>query len=472
MPVNSTNPEYDANVARWKIVRDVIRSHVKQYIIPIDPTDKKRTEAYRDGARFVNFTARTKNGLVGAVFRKDVVVQLPTAIQYLEDDATGYDMGLTKLAQEVVGEVLQAGRYGLLVDYPASQDGLTEAEVVDLNLAARICRYNAESIINWQMTVKNGIPELSMVVLKEESSAVGEDGFSWMPVCYYRELRMENGSYVQRLWNKDLEIVEEYQPRKRDGSLWNYIPFVFVGAEDNDACVDPAPLYDLSELNIGHLRNSADYEESVRICGQPTFIISSNMSPESFKEANPNGVLIGARRGLNVGGGGSAQFLQANPNQIAAEAMKDKQEQAVMIGARLVQPISANETAEAARMRYTGENSVLSIIAQNVEDALETCMWYALEFMGDESQGDQIEIDLNKEFFDPGIDPQTIMASLQLFNNGIIAKQDLRTLARKTGLIQEDRTDQDIDAEVNSDTLSNPGFILGGNSGNQQNIPD
>lgn len=457
MTVSSTHPSYDEHVLRWQLVRDVVNSNVKQYIKPVDPSDPTRNTRYRDDAQFTNFTGRTKNGLVGAVFRKNVSVDLPLPIQYLKWDSTGYGTTMSKLAQEVTGEVLQSGRYGLLVDYPASRDGLTAEEVANLNLAARIVRYKAESIINWHITIDNGLPTLSLVVLKEFTFKLQDDGFTWDKEVQYRVLQMSDGRYVQSLYNEQEELVNIYEPRKSDGSFWEFIPFVFVGAEDNDEIIDPAPLYDLAMLNIGHLRNSADYEESVHITGQPTLIVSTSLSTEEFAAANPGGVIIGARRGHNLGEGGSAQFLQASPNQLADEAMRRKEEQAVMIGARLITPAAQNETVDAARMRHSGETSVLQIIAQNVEDALIKCCEYALMFMSVNTSDESIEVEVNKEFFDSPLDPNMVMAQLQLFNNGIIAKQDVRKLLRQHGTIDEERTDEEIDSDVDIGIGSDPG---------------
>jgi len=448
MSVTSKHPQYNNNVGRWTLVRDVINSDVKQYIKSVDSSDVERSERYRDDATFTNFTGRTKAGLVGAVFGKDIEIDLPGSIKYLEKDSTGNGLSLEKLAQEITGEVLQAGRYGLLVDFPASEDGLTAAEVTNLNLKARINKYKAESIINWQQSTVNGISQVILVVLLEHVDTVGEDGFTWVTEKQYRVLRLINNVYVQQMYNQDGDLIHEYIPRDFNGVSFEIIPFVFVGSEDNDSDVDIAPLYDLSQLNIGHLRNSADYEESVHVTGQPTLIMSTNMSAQEFKNANPGGVIIGARRGFNLGPGGSATMLQASPNQLADVAMKRKEEQAVMLGARLVMPAGQNETAEAARIKHSGENSVLSTITKNVNDALLTCIDYAMRFMSNKQVTQDVIFVMNTQFFDVTVDPQMIMAKLQLFNSGIIAAQDIRTSLRKTGELAADRTDDDINSDV------------------------
>lgn len=448
MPVSSKRKEYEHFLDRWCLVRDVIKSDAKKYIHDVDITDKARCKKYRNDAILTNFTSRTKSGLLGAVFRKEMLIELPKSLEYLRDDATGYKMSLNKLAQECVGEILESGRYGLLVDYPSSDRDLTAKQIEDMNLKARIYRYKAESIINWETRLINGNPILTLVVLLETNNKLGDDGFEWVEDINYRVLRLEKGVYIQQIYNKDEELVSTVVPSDAEGNPWDEIPFLFVGAEDNDSDIDTIPLYDLAQLNIGHLKNSADYEESVHIVGQPTLIISTDMSQEAFKEANPGGVKIGSRRGQNLGYGGKAEFLQANPNQLADEAMKRKEEQAVMIGARLIAVQADRETAEAARMRHSGECSILSMIASNVQDALYDCCVYVVKFMGKESDISQIDLQINQIFFDKNIDPNLIMAQIQLLDKGILAKKDVRHLLRQNNVIEEERTDAMIDAEA------------------------
>ncbi len=455
MPVNAKRPDYDKWSKAWKLVRDVVMSDAKQYIKDIDVTDPERCKKYKDDAQFTNFTARTKAGLVGAVFRREPVIKLPDEIDYLLNDATGFRMPLKKLAQECVGEVLMTGRYGLLVDYPASDENLTQADIDEKNLKARIYTYQAESIINWQEQMIDGMPILTLVVLKECYSELGEDGFEWVEKTQYRVLRLLDGEYIQELYDGEkLEMLNMYVPRDASGNSWEYIPFVFIGSEDNDSDIDPLPLYDLAALNVGHLRNSADYEESVHIIGQPTLVITSELTMEQFKSANPNGVLIGSRKGINLGIGGKAEFLQASPNQLADEAMIRKEEQAVMVGARLIVKQLDRETATAAKMRHSGETSILETIANNVEQSLELACAYIARFMSgsiyqDSEEGiEEIDIELNNQFFDKDMDPNFILATIQLLTSRLVAPSDVRQQLRAYGVINQERTDEQIDKEL------------------------
>ena len=448
MGASSTHPQYDFFLPRWNLTTDVVNTTVKQYVREIDKGDRERTRQYRDNAILTNFTARTKQGLIGAVYRLDPEVELSTTVDYLTEDATGSSLTLNQLSKAIVGDVLETGRIGLLIDFPkADVGGLTQADVEANNNKARVTKYEARSIINWKTDNVGGITILSLVVLKELSAALGSDGFTWTPVIQYRALRLIEGVYVQELYNESEILIEVVVPTKSDGSEFNEIPFVFIGSENNDAVVDNSPLYDLATVNIGHYRNSADYEESVFLVGQPTPVLSvGETNIEEWMTANPDGVEWGSRKGLLVGNGGSATLLQANPNQLADEAMKRKEEQAVMLGARLITANSGVETAEAARIRHGSENSVLSNIVHNVSQGLEDAIEFVAQFMGKAEEENLFE--LNDMFFDDTIDPNMIMASIQMIDRGIIAKTDLRGQLRTVGVIKPDRTDEDIDGEA------------------------
>ena len=72
------------------------------------------------------------------------------------------------------------------------------------------------------------------------------------------------------------------------------IPFTFVGAQNNDPSIDESPLYDIAMINLGHYRNSADYEESVFWCGQAQPWISG--LDEQWRDwMEKNGVYVGSR---------------------------------------------------------------------------------------------------------------------------------------------------------------------------------
>ena len=115
-----------------------------------------RYQQYLKRALFTNFTGRTKNALVGAAFRKMPVLEIPVALDYLLEDATGDGLGLVQMAKDELSNLLETGRSFLLVDYPQAEDGMSAEDVTALDLKASIVPYEAEQVINWRTEAVRG----------------------------------------------------------------------------------------------------------------------------------------------------------------------------------------------------------------------------------------------------------------------------------------------------------------------------
>ena len=455
MPVDTQHPDYSRYLPIWQQTRDAVCGSVAikgeralKYLprpnsLETGNIADARYEQYKKRANYVGFTGRTKNALVGAAFRKEPIYELPAGLEYLDDDATGDGLSLVQMAKDSLSDILETGRQGFLVDYPQAPDGLSAEESAMLDLKASIIPYRAESIVNWKTTSMRGRNLLSLVVLCE-SYGISDDVFSHDTEKQYRVLALDDdGYYYQQIYRDGEPYSESMYPRDASGALFDFIPFFISGAKNNDPTIDDAPLSDIADVNLAHYRNSADYEESCFISGQPTLFITTSLSVEEWKEANPNGIALGARAGHNLGSDGSATLVQADPNSLVKEAMRDKENQMVMIGARIIQDRGQNETAEAARIRFSSENSVLGDVVKNLSEAIRVCIGWCGMFMGSEQEA---VFELNDDFYDKNIDPQSIMAMIQLYDREAIAMPDLRGALRKSGMIERD--DEDIEQDL------------------------
>ena len=458
MPVNSSNSTYDLYKPIWVKTRDAVKGSVaikqkKATYLPVPDAethddrigmDSVRYKQYLKRAVFTNFTGRTKNALVGAAFRKKPQYYLPEQLEYLVEDATGDGLSLTQLAKDELSNLLETGRSLFLVDYPQADDGLSVEDVQALELRASIIPYTAEQVINWRTDVISGRKLLTLVVLAE-SYLEGDDEFEQEAKTQYRVLRLREDGYTQQLYRDEMPYGEEVYPRKADGSVWTEIPAQFVGSKNNDSTIDDAPLADIAEVNIAHYRNSADYEESCFITGQPTLFITHSLSFDQWQEYNPSGIKLGARAGHVLGENGSATLLQANPNQLVMEAMKEKEKAMIAIGARIITDRGGNETAEGARIRFASENSVLGDIVSNLSEAIEICIKWVAEFMG--VTVEDCEFNINTEFYDKSVDPQMIMSMVTLLDRELIGEQDIFDRLKSAGLIEPGRTLEDVREE-------------------------
>lgn len=471
--VQTKHRNYDAAEEKWKLIRSVVSGDVNDYLRDVGATEcdkvvgNARQKEYEDGAIYYNFTKRTIDGMVGAAYRKDPTIELPTQLQYLLDDSDGNGQGIVQQSQDVSREVIELGRGGLFVDSPSAlvdENGnpkvISRQDEIDGKINPKIQFYPAESIINWRTERFGSVNKLRMIVLREEYEyQSGDNKYLWLTGHQYRTLELdENGYYMQTVtkFNQVGEAVGEdaYEPMS-NGERMTEIPFVFIGADNNDYNIDEPPMLPLSTLNIGHYRNSADNEEFLHILGQAMLTVSpSNAIAAKWNELNPEGVKFGARAGLNLGENGSAQILQAQPNNANAQAMKDKEAQAIQIGAQLITP-SSQETAEAARIKHGADTSVLSSIANNVSSGYYKAIGWCCGFLG--LNDTEYVFELSKDFFLDKLTPEERSQWMAEIQMGITPKAYFYSAMRKTGQIDPEATDEDIDALLE----------LSGMSGNQ-----
>lgn len=455
MPVSSEHVEYASALMRWERTRhavegqDAIKNNAKRnkYLLEFEDKDDKRFKKYLNLAYYVNVTGRTHNGLLGAVFRKDPSIEVPTVLQYIEEDADGCGQSIAQVAKQVTSYNLIEGRFGLLADYPQAEEGLSAEDVRSRDLKASIKVYAPKSIINWKTTTRNGKSILSMVVLKE-SVEEAIDEFESKCVDQYRVLRLNDNVYTHQLYDEYGEPKgEEITPRMPSGSSWDVIPFAFGGADDNTPRVGSSPLYDMANINIAHFRNVADNEAALRVFSQCSLHVDTGeMSADTWGQLNPNGVAFGSESAIVTNGGGSVRLIQAAPHDKCTQAIKDKEDQMVAVGARLISKVGINKTAEEARINASSEMSVLETVVGNVSEAIEQALEYCAMFMG--ADPESVNFALNTEFFDTKFTAQEIMAAIQLADRGDIAQSDLREILRKSDWLSEARTDDEIDGEV------------------------
>jgi hypothetical protein len=474
MPASDQHKLYVKNKDPRKLVRDCVagsdaiktarrtdsteqggiyNSMGSQYLPVPNPDDdsienQDRYAAYRTRATFINFTGYTKDGLMGMVARKPTEIDLDASIKYAEFNVNGSGLSLQGMTQSVIGNLLETGQDGLLVDFPMSAGG---TQLQTAGLRAIIKQYPAESIINWRVETVDSIDKVVMVALAEEVTKVAADGFSVDDVTYTRVLCLnESGDYIQKLYNEHDELLvnEEGESdiliKKADGSNWKEILFVPVGSENNDLTPDKSPLYDVAEINIGHYRNSADFEESSFLVGQPTPVFSG-LNEGWVKNVMKGGIQIGSRAGVLLPENGSAMLLQASENQMPSAGMDRKEEQLVKIGAKIISDKGGVETAEASRIKFAGQNSKLGLVIINTELAFNQCFEWMMGFQG--SAGENV-FNINRQFYEATVDPQMLIAQMQLLDRQVVAKTDVRRMMRKGGLIEHDRTDEDIEGEV------------------------
>jgi hypothetical protein len=470
--VSYTRDEVTDKLPDWQLITDciagqrVVKAAGTTYL-PMpnadDPSEENRTRymQYKQRAVFYNVTRRTHAGLTALAFVEDPTISLPSGLDYLTKDIDGGGLSIKQQMQASLGAVAAVGRLGLLVDYPTVEKPVSQAKLqAESGLRPTICTYPAQSIINWQ-TVKIGARTVpSLIVLVELYAKEAE--FAVELATQWRELRLVSGEgglqYRVTLYREDAGkhvVFQRYTMQDASGKPLREIPFVCIGSQNNDLSVDDAPMLDLATMNIAHYCNSADYEESVFLCGQPTPTLTG-ITKDWWENVLNKKVRLGSRSAVPLPAGAKLELVQAEANKLVREAMQDKERQMVALGARLIQSKEVQRTATEARIETASEMSVLSTCANNVAAGYMQAFAWAGQFAG---VGGESKIDIHANAEIERLSPEERKQLMAEWQGKAITWGEYRALLRRSGVATED--DETAQEQIDSAKPSYGPGVLG-----------
>jgi hypothetical protein len=449
--------EYVRNAERWKLIDDICESeNLEFYLVPRNPQDKSpenkiRNEQIFKRAYFAEITGYTVNGFLGLMFQKWPKLVIPAALDYIQKDITGEAVSVYQLAQQCAEEVIRNGRAGIWVDFPETMGEVSRQDIMDGRALATATLFKAREIINWRTTPDGAKLKLSMVVLATtEDRQKTDDPYSVEATQVRMELGLdEQGYYYSRKHVAAVDtqtfIAEDPQyPTDGAGSRLRFIPFQFIGAQNNSHDVDRAPMYAIARANVTHFNDSAIYQDSVFQVGQAQPWMSG-LTQDHLELLSQNNMYIGSGRLIGVPPGEQFGFSQAEPNMLAKEAMDSMVAHMIGIGAMYIQPGSAVKTATQAEGDQRVQHSVLSLIAENVSEGITQVLAWVGQFM---NTAEPVEFTISSDFVTPRADPQMLREMVAGFVSGAIPMGDYFRWMQKHQLADQEKTVEEFAEEV------------------------
>ena len=453
---------------------DAIKAAGERYL-PMPNKDIRTVEAlaryanYKDRAVFVEVTKDTLDKYTGQAFKDDPVLNVDKQLDYMKRDANGAGLSIYQLAQKCFEAQLERGRFGLFVDYPATNDEVSQADVERNALRPTITYYSPESIINWRTKTVGGQTVTSLIVLYETVYETKDDDiFSSEQVEQWRYLGLDDIGYFVEVWRKadgteqgnvDGFVLhqERVYPTRSGQKLWDRIPFIIGGSDSNDWCEQNIPLESLAKVNLAHYRNSADYEQSVFTCGQVQAWMSG-VDQQRLDHLEKQGIRIGAGALIMLGDNGKFGFAQAEPNNLAGEAMDKKYAIMQALGAKLSQSSDKQiqRTATESNHEAGVQNSTASMCIVNLNEIFQDALLLCYDYLGiphSDKDGDYL-FKANQDFTAPTADSALMANISQWILSGIAPKTVAYDYMRRYSLIDPELKDADIDGLIDSELPS------------------
>lgn len=471
--IEQTHKQYDKRLPQWMRCRDAfggtdeVKAAGEKYLPKLLGQTPAEYKAYKGRALFYDATARTVEGLSGAILRKPPKVEYPDPESLKTIGASGEPF--LQLLATALEEVVLLGRYGLLVDALPQTDIGSESR-------AFIVAYPAESITNWTMSLVGDRRQPVEIVLKEDDPssdkappiyrrlmlgipAPATSQEERMPIDEFlesigvavSEIEDSGRFYYQEIWKKEneksaYEIVDRVVPRNSGGKLWINIPFVFFGATSIDPEAKKPPLLDLVDVNLSHYQNSADLEHGRHFTALPT-AWAAGFNLKSDQEMKLGSAVVWVAEDHEA----KAGFLEFSGSGLGhlADGMRDKENQMAVLGSRMLEQQKAGvEAASTVQLRLSGEGSVLS----KMSDQIARGMVVLLEYYRDWSvKGGEVSVVLNKDFIMAPLDHQEMLALMQQWQAGAISWETFFWQMQRGERIAPDVTPDEERARIEDD---------------------
>lgn len=441
MAVDTKHPEYIKNFKSWQTMRDVLAGEVakESYVPKLSDQTTEEYQAYVGRPEFYNATSRTGNALTGLLFAKPPRAELPTAFNKIIKNVSLDDDTLEALAKNIADECLSVGRCGVLVDLPSVEKaGFTQAEVEAQNIRAYAVLYKAEDIINWKITKVNGSNKTSLVVLAETYDEPTNDEFEHKIKTRYRVLDLSEGYYRQRVFMEThgkLEAVSEIYPSV-NGKRLDYLPFTFFNVTDLKTRIEKPPLLDLAKVNISHFKSEVDLEHGTHYTALPTPYVTGYQGDggeDSKLKLGSTVVWTVSNPQAKVG---FLEFSGAGLSTLETRiAVKEKR--MAILGARLL--MDEKKTAEATetlQMRKSGENAVLTSVANTVSAGVVSFLKDIAVF--ENITADKLIYEVNTDYNLATVDPQILEKLITGIQSGIIPNKVLYDVLLKGELMPDE----------------------------------
>lgn len=436
MPVNALSSGYTEAYPDWQQLRDTmagekaVKAQKTKYLPKLESQTEAEYAAYLDRALYFNATRRTRDGLLGMVFRRAPVLALGAGTEKLTpglSTITRDGQSFQVFARGVLAEMIGMGRYGALVDMPAPGEIGGNSRVQPY-----LTSYKAEDIISWRQKLIRGRMVVDQIVVREAVEKDAEDGFGTIVSVQWRELFLDwkdGGVYKQRVWHEvevpgkrrsdkptiEMRVLAEITPTRR-GNPFDFIPFVFFGASSLRPDVERSPLQDISDLNIHHFKAAADLCHGRHYTAIPVYTATGVAEGSTFVAA-PNRVWVSTdpetKYGLLEYSGQGLKF--------AENATQDIERQMAILGARLiVSPLDrGSENPEVVKLRERGEASLLLSLVETAEEGLSLLLRYWAAWQ-DVEKTDDIKVQLNRDFSDTPLEYRDALMLIRFFQAGVL----------------------------------------------------
>lgn len=329
---------------------------------------------------------RTVSSHTGQVFDRPVVVEGPERlVEEWVPNITNEGRSLTAFMKDVFETALAEGFSIIHVEYPRAPDGLTAADVRDLDLRPYLVEIPPEALIGWDWEFIFGKPVIVEARIKE----------------HYFEYNGKQKEQIRVLRPGEWELWRQSESDKSwklfdsgNTEPIHVVPLVpvYTGKKYGPFMAEP-PLTDLADQNLMHWQSGSDQRHVLHVARVPV-LFGTGLGDEVTKlTVGPNRMIKATNPQATL------QFIEHTGKAIDAgrtDLLDIEHRMSRMSLEMLIVDRSGDVTATERAIERAENESGLQSMARHTEDAVKAALALMLEWGGMSDAG--LTVDVNRNF--------------------------------------------------------------------------
>lgn len=384
--------------------------------------------------------------LAGQVFFRPVNVEnVPSELQYLENDFDSEGRSLTEVAHDLLIKMLRYGKAHGIVDYPSGTSNLTLAEERELKVRPYFTEIDPRDLIAWRSRRVGGADILEQIRIQEY---VVEPFDEHQEIETYR-IRAFYPDEIRVYSLRQNENAEAYTLEDEMTNTLGKIPLVTAyGAKTGFLTAEP-PLDDLAWLNLRHWQSTSDQNTILHVTRVPIFFA------KGFEDGELENTTIGPYRGISTSSeNADIDYIEHSGEAIGAgrQDLRDLEEQMHEIGADLLVSRSVDRQTASARSIDRAESlSMLQTMVMSLERLIKDAYVMAGEWIGVDAS--DVRVSISEEFRIP-VEANPTEDLVNLYEKGIVSYDRFVSELQRRGTLSESKNGLTEPEEINANEPS------------------
>jgi hypothetical protein len=436
---------------------DSMRQAGKTYLPKFEAESDHDYKARLNSSFLFNGLRKTIKDMTGRVFNKTIeIVEGSDSLKEFARDINMQGQDLSAFASDVFKDAFVPGISYIMVDAPRREGETTRAQAASQGLRPYMVNLRVEDILGFQTSMFNNVLALSMLRIMESVTETDpSDEFSQITIPQVRVITREEGVVYVRIYRKNNKeewlVVDAYLTNAQEITV---IPFY---AQRTGFFTAEPVLEDLADVNIAHFQSQSDQRHILHFAGVPILFASGRGDDEPL-------VISASQAVTSLDPAGTLQWVEHSGAAINAgrNDLQDLAQQMQALGLQLL--VSSHDTATGAMLDSTKETSTLSMMADNLKDALEVALGWMAFYAGEAEQS--IKVEVNKDFGIVPLTAQEVQVMQADVNLGLLSKEAYYAERKRRGFLSPDLdTERDMDLiESTSTELTGDALDISGPS--------